>query len=588
MSKVTNNGPISFSSIFDMEAMKERRTKLYQDALKQIDDKIEFSNTEIEAVYKLQQSISALQIASSKFKAGILNSRSQAFSQKTTDAITNDVGNAGDYVTATIDSKNAAKGDIDVTVTALATTASVRTGLFVAGYNAMTANRAIQVDITNNGVGVAPITVNVLQNDTLQVVCNKLNAQLNAQNVEAILVKQASTNQQALVLRSTVTGLRTITVSNTADFGAEFGNGGAAGAGIAVVEAPGANASAVVDGVVITSSSNKLTGVLPGVDLNLRKINTLGQKQTISVIDDVKQAAEQIGDLLKAYNDYIKFSAIQQNWTGEDYAKDAVLGKANNRAIQTADNIIKNMVSIVPGLQGDITGLGSIGIGSQMIPADGNNTPAIPQLTVVDQERFTNAITNNLDGVDKLFRNNTVITPTANAGSTLIYLDSSRVLPANIMGEDIQIRVDVDGGGAVTAVRFSLDNGVNFVAAAYNNGFITFENTALAGMRLFFQNPANIAVNGTEEYTVNVVQGVCDKLSIGLNGLVNTTATGVVDRALQKANEDLKRYNVEKDKAQTALDDQQKKIAAEVFQLRMLEIEAEFFNDFLEGLLDNR
>ena len=467
MARVENNGPINFSAMFDMEAMKERRIKPYQDALKQIDDKIEFSNTEIEAVYKLQQSISALQIASSKFKAGILNSRSQAFSQKTTDAITNDVGNAGDYVTATIDSKKAAKGDIDVTVTALATTASVRTGLFAVGYNAMTADRTIQVDITNKEAGVAPITVNVLQNDTLQVVCNKLNAQLNAQNIKAELVTQAVTNQQALVLRSTVTGARTIAVNGGGDaFGAEFGAAGA------VVATPGVNASAVVDGVVITSSSNKLTGVLPGVDLNLRKINTLNQKQTISVIDDVKQAAEQIGELLKAYNDYIKFSAIQQNWTGEDYAKDAVLGKANNRAIQTADDIVKKMVSIVPGLQGDITGLGSIGIGSQMIPADGD-TPAIYQLTIVDQERFTDAITNNLDGVDKLFGNNTVITPTVNTGSTLIYLDSNRMLPANIMGHDIQFQVDVDGGAAVTAVRFSLDNGLNFAAAAYNNGFIT-------------------------------------------------------------------------------------------------------------------
>ncbi|WP_316353836.1 flagellar filament capping protein FliD [Candidatus Trichorickettsia mobilis] len=587
MPKVANSGPINFSSMFDIDAMKERRLKPFQDEVKKIDDKIEFGDKEVEAIYKLQQSISALQIASTKFKAGILNSTSEAFSQKTVDAITNDVGNAGDYVTATIDSKKAAKGDIEVTVTALATAASVRTGLFAVGYNAMTQDRAIQIDITN-GVAVVPaIIVNVLQNDTLQIVCNKLNAQLNAEDIKAELVTQVGTNQQALVLRSTVTGLRTIAVNGGGDeFGAEFGNGGAAGAIGVVVPTPGANASAEVDGVVITSASNKLTGVLAGVDLDLRKINNLGQKQTIRVIDDVKQAAEQIGGLLNAYNDYIKFSAIQQNWKGNDYAKDAVLGKANNREMQITDNIVKNMLSIVPGLVG-ITGLGSIGLGLRMLPADGD-TPEIPQLTIKDQERFFDAITNNLDAVDKLFRNNTVITPTVNAGSTLLYMDSSRVLPVNLVGHDIQIQVDVDGGGAVTEVRFSLDGGVLFNVAGYDNGFITFEGTDLAGVSLFFQNPGNVAMNATEEYTVNIVQGVCDRLSIGLNGLVNTTSTGLVDKALARANEALTKYSTEKEKTEAALDEQQKKIAADVFQLRMIEIQAELFNDFLEGLLDNR
>lgn len=98
-------------------------------------------------------------------------------------------------------------------------------------------------------------------------------------------------------------GARLEIVSNTSGSAANFSVG--AGGGLTFSEVtPGANASYSVDGLTLSSSSNTVTGAVPGVTLNLLNASP-NTPVTLTVTPDTSQATTAINQFVTDYNTLI-------------------------------------------------------------------------------------------------------------------------------------------------------------------------------------------------------------------------------------------------------------------------------------------
>ncbi len=77
---------------------------------------------------------------------------------------------------------------------------------------------------------------------------------------------------------------------------------------------PGSNASLTVNGISISSTSNTVTGVIPGVTLNLQGANP-GTQVSLDVAPDTSQAATAINQFVSDYNTLIKDVNAQFTYT---------------------------------------------------------------------------------------------------------------------------------------------------------------------------------------------------------------------------------------------------------------------------------
>jgi flagellar hook-associated protein 2 len=135
-----------------------------------------------------------------------------------------------------------------------------------------------------------PTTITVDNtNDTL----DGLAASINSQNlgVTASVVNDTSGARLALVSNTTGASSNIAITNNTT--GLTFNNA-----------VTGANASLVVDGIPITSASNTISGVIPGVTLNLQSANP-GETVNVSVAPDTSTAESAINSFVSAWNTVI-------------------------------------------------------------------------------------------------------------------------------------------------------------------------------------------------------------------------------------------------------------------------------------------
>lgn len=123
-----------------------------------------------------------------------------------------------------------------------------------------------------------------------------------------------------------------------------------------------ANAVFKVDGLPISRSTNSISDVITGLNLNLKKGGTVldPAKSTVTVAADTASIKEQINDFVSAYNDvmsFLKTNTAYDTATGES---GILSGEGTARGIQ---NRIRDIASReVEGLSGSISMLAQIGI----------------------------------------------------------------------------------------------------------------------------------------------------------------------------------------------------------------------------------
>lgn len=136
------------------------------------------------------------------------------------------------------------------------------------------------------------------------------------------------------------TGSRLSIVSNTSGSGGEFSVTTSAPTSFGFTEAvQGNNASLTVNGISISSASNTVTGVVPGLTLNLLSANP-GTQVTIAVSPDTPQVSSAISQFVSDYNTLIQAVNAQYSDTGSGegvLAADPTVSSLQTTLLQALD-----------------------------------------------------------------------------------------------------------------------------------------------------------------------------------------------------------------------------------------------------------
>lgn len=149
-----------------------------------------------------------------------------------------------------------------------------------------------------------------------------------------------------------------------------------------------------IDGVTVTSTSNKVENVISGVTLNLSKVTTSSDNFTLDISNDTSGISTAANSFVTAYNTLAKAVAGMTAQTPS-----TTLGQANTSAplasessVQTIMNQLRNtLFASVDGGNG-ISSLSDIGISFQK---DGT--------LALDSAKLTTATTENFAGIANLF-----------------------------------------------------------------------------------------------------------------------------------------------------------------------------------------
>ncbi|MBF0308513.1 MAG: flagellar filament capping protein FliD [Magnetococcales bacterium] len=107
----------------------------------------------------------------------------------------------------------------------------------------------------------------------------------------------------------TNSGAQRITVPQAAAGGWQFASGNAVNQNFAN-SITGTDAALTVDGIAVTSSSNTVSSVIPGVTLNLKEANST---VNITVSNDTDTLKETLNDFIDSYNTVIDFLNTEKN-----------------------------------------------------------------------------------------------------------------------------------------------------------------------------------------------------------------------------------------------------------------------------------
>ena len=316
------------------------------------------------------------------------------------DAQSTTSSNAG-VVSATA-SSTAASGAHSVIVNNLATTSSYYTDPVASSSTPLSAGSlTLQV-----GTG-APVTITVdNSNNTL----DGLIATINGQNdgVTASVINDANGARLALV-SNTSGAPGDVTVSgNTTNLNFHKA-------------VTGANASLVVDGVPISSTSNSIAGVINGVTLSLNSPN-IGVPVTVSVSPDTSQAISAVNSFVSAYNTAIKDINAQFAVNPDGSGGGALQADGS---LQQAQQLLLGAISASSTTTGAVSNLASIGINLQ---DDGTLS--------VDSGTLSTALSGNFANVQSFFQTqgtgfadqlSNTLSSLTNASTGILGLDASGI-----------------------------------------------------------------------------------------------------------------------------------------------------------------
>ena len=205
-------------------------------------------------------------------------------------------------------------GNHVVVVNSLATTASWTSGTFA---NSSVMLPAGSFTITSGSGSSATVTTNGTQ--TLSDVANQING--DNLGLTASVVTDA-------------TGARLAIAANGSGSAANFTVSSSASSGFGFTQAAiGSNASLNVDGITISSASNTVTGVVPGLTFNLLSADP-GVQVSLGVTQDVSNATSAINQFVTDYNTVVSDLTAQFTFNGT--SEGVLAGDTTVRNLQTA------------------------------------------------------------------------------------------------------------------------------------------------------------------------------------------------------------------------------------------------------------
>jgi flagellar hook-associated protein 2 len=275
-----------------------------------------------------------------------------------------------DVLSATAAS-GAASGTHVVQVSSLASTASWTSGTFASGSTALPAG---SFTITTGSGPSTTITTDGTQ--TLSDVASKINS--DNLGLTASIVTDASGSRLAILADSTGSA-------------ANFTIGSSSSSGFGFTQAvTGANASLTVDGIAISSPSNTVTGVIPGLTLSLLSADP-GAYVSLGVSPDTSQASTAINQFVSDYNTLV--TAVNTQYTDTGSGEGVLATDANVRNLQSDLQGVLGYVNTPASGTTTVSTLGALGIS---VNTDGTLS--------VDSATLGSALSNNFSDVQTFFQ----------------------------------------------------------------------------------------------------------------------------------------------------------------------------------------
>lgn len=292
----------------------------------------------------------------------------------------------GSAVKATASSE-ATAGRYDVEVTQLARAGSLATNS-IQGDDALTkpltgANASLALTFGNDADG-NPITQNIplTESSSLESIRDQINGFDfgDGPKVSASIVNDGTGYR--LALNSSASG-------KEASINEMSFSGLSAGVTLEGTTAyAGRDAQLKVNGIDITSATNKVEGAIEGVTLNLEKVTEAGSPNTVVVARNTLAVRESVEGFVKGYNALKDLIGELTAFNGGGEAAGDLIG---DRAVRSIESQMRSaLVGNVPG--GDITRLSDIGI---ELNKEGKLT--------LDSQKMSDTVASNQDGLAAFF-----------------------------------------------------------------------------------------------------------------------------------------------------------------------------------------
>jgi flagellar hook-associated protein 2 len=148
-------------------------------------------------------------------------------------------------------------------------------------------------------------------------------------------------------------------------------------------------AEVILDGINITSNSNRLENAIPGISIDLLRENVLGESTTISVESDFTEITAKMEAFATAYNDISTFISEQE---GSDWASDS--------AFRSVTRNLRNLLITDTGMTGNFTHLVDIGF----------KTDSKTGVLSIDTSKLGEALTTDYESIEALLNGDSINT----------------------------------------------------------------------------------------------------------------------------------------------------------------------------------
>ncbi|ABC23335.1 flagellar filament capping protein FliD [Rhodospirillum rubrum] len=408
------------------------------------------------------------------------------------------------YVAATV-TDGAAAGIYDVKIERLATTHKV------AANAVATATTVGPGSFTLKAGTAEGATITLDKATSLSDLAKAINAQSATSGVSATLVK-TSDNQSTLVLSATTTGVA-ITATDTDGLLAGLG----LDSGDFTVDGESLKAKLTIDGVTVTSSTNDIKDLVPGVSLNLYAATGTGSI-TLEIGQDLSALKKQVETFVKAFNAYRTFALTQQA-TDENGAADT--------AILFGDGLLRSANSAIFDAINANTKVGGVTLANFGITMGTGN------MLEIDDAALQKALLQDPKAIQAFFQTSS----TSTSPDLGVYQAGGKVATG-----DYTVNVTVDGSGAVTGAT------INGVALAVNGTTLTgTTGSAYEGVTLVYTGKEA----GTHTATLSISRGLADTMLSSLETYTNSS-TGLIANKVANLNQTIATKQSRRDEIATS------------------------------------
>lgn len=171
----------------------------------------------------------------------------------------------------------------------------------------------------------------------------------------------------------------------------------------------GQNAKISINGLDITSSSNQIVGAIPGVTLDLQKVD-VSETVTLEISQDKSGVKDLITDFVDKYNDMVYSISKYNEYNTDTNVAGVLFGESLLRSMESEVRSI--ISSAVGGVSGGFNSLSNIGITSRVYDAsstmldeddDDFERPELSGMLRLDSFKLDKIIDKNFDEIGAIF-----------------------------------------------------------------------------------------------------------------------------------------------------------------------------------------